>query len=155
MNAPAQDATQAGDREPIRYVDDEAGVLACFPLMHQLRPHLASPEEFVARWRRQVAAGYRLLALWQGGRPVALAGFRLLDNLVHGVHFYVDDLVTDESARSGGYGHLLMNRLKDEARALGCAKLVLDTPLTNVLGHRFYYRNGLLASALRFNIALA
>jgi hypothetical protein len=28
---------------------------------------------------------------------------------------------------------------------------VLDTPLTNVLGHRFYYRNGLLARALRFN----
>ena len=43
-----------------------------------------------------------------------------------------------------------MARLKREAAALGCAKLVLDTPLTNVLGHRFYYRNGLLASALRF-----
>jgi hypothetical protein len=29
---------------------------------------------------------------------------------------------------------------------------VLDTPLSNVLGHRFYYRNGLLAGALRFGM---
>jgi hypothetical protein len=27
---------------------------------------------------------------------------------------------------------------------------VLDTPLANVLGHRFYYRNGLLARSIRF-----
>ncbi|MNT19214.1 hypothetical protein D3C72_1544650 [compost metagenome] len=47
-----------------------------------------------------------------------------------------------------------MDRLKAEARAAGCRKLVLDTPLTNVLGHRFYYRNGLLASALRFYYVL-
>ncbi len=138
----------------IRYADEEAEIAACFNLMRQLRPHLADAAEFIARWRRQQAAGYRLMALWEDDRPVALAGFRLQDNLVHGVHFYVDDLVTDESARSGGYGARLMDRLKDEARALGCTKLVLDTPLANVLGHRFYYRNGLLASALRFNVVL-
>ncbi|CAG9170486.1 hypothetical protein LMG23994_01915 [Cupriavidus pinatubonensis] len=140
--------------EDIRYVDDVDEVAACFGLMRQLRPHLADVNELIARWRRQQSAGYRLMAVWDEGRPVALAGFRLQDNLVHGVHFYVDDLVTDESARSGGYGARLMDRLKNEARALGCTKLVLDTPLTNVLGHRFYYRNGLLASALRFNIVL-
>ncbi|MGN5476052.1 N-acetyltransferase family protein [Cupriavidus basilensis] len=140
--------------ENIRYADDVADVAACFGLMRQLRPHLDDVEEFISRWRRQQADGYRLMALWEGDRPVALAGFRLQDNLVHGVHFYVDDLVTDASARSGGYGARLMDRLKNEARALGCTKLVLDTPLTNVLGHRFYYRNGLLASALRFNIVL-
>ncbi len=138
----------------IRPVNDAAEAAACFALMRQLRPHLASEEEFIARWQRQQAAGYRLMALWDEGRPVALAGYRLQDNLLHGVHFYVDDLVTDEATRSGGYGGQLMDRLKNEARALGCTRLVLDTPLTNVLGHRFYYRNGLLASALRFNIGL-
>lgn len=146
--------TSTNQDRAIRPVDDEAGAAACFGLMRQLRPHLASEDEFIARWRRQLSAGYRLVALWDGGRPVALAGYRPQDNLVHGVHFYVDDLVTDEAARSGGYGAQLMDWLKNEARALGCTKLVLDTPLTNVLGHRFYYRNGLLASALRFNIAL-
>jgi ribosomal protein S18 acetylase RimI-like enzyme len=138
----------------IRYVDHPAEAAACFALMHELRPHLASSAEFIERWQRQVAVGYRLLALWHGTKPVALAGFRVQDNLIHGPHFYVDDLVTEAAARSTGYGQLLMDRLKAEGRALGCAKLVLDTPLTNTLGHRFYYRQGLLATALRFNTPL-
>ena len=138
----------------LRYADTEADVSACYGLMAQLRPHLASDQAFVARWRRQVAAGYRLLALWQASRPVALAGFRVQENLVHGRYFYVDDLVTDETARGCGHGRVLIHRLKAEGRALGCAKLVLDTPLTNTLGHRFYYRHGLLATALRFNVPL-
>lgn len=138
----------------IRLIENEAEVAACFPLMQQLRPHLSSEEEFVSRWRRQAAAGYRLMALWHADGPTALAGFRLQDNLMHGVHFYVDDLVTDEKARSTGQGRLMMERLKSEARRSGCTRLVLDTPLTNMLGHRFYFRHGLLARALRFSIDL-
>ncbi|WP_346894190.1 GNAT family N-acetyltransferase [uncultured Roseibium sp.] len=138
----------------MRYADEEADVLRCFPLMRQLRPHLASEKDFVDRWRRQRDTGYRLIALWRDEVPVALAGFRVQENLVHGVHLYVDDLVTDEAARSGGYGHVLMDRLKQEGRALGLDRLILDTPLTNALGHRFYYREGLLARALRFYVSL-
>ncbi len=138
----------------IRYVDSEAEVAACYGLMRQLRPHLDSEQSFLVRWRRQAESGYRLLALWQGAKPVALAGFRVQENLVHGLHFYVDDLVTDADSRGSGHGRGLMDRLKAEGRALGCTKLVLDTPLTNTLGHRFYYRQGLLASALRFNMPL-
>lgn len=134
----------------LRAVESDAQAASCYGLMRQLRPHLASQAEFVERWRRQAAAGYRLLALWQGATPVALAGFRVQFNLVHGLHLYVDDLVTDESARSNGHGKALMERLEAEGRAYGCTKLVLDTPLSNTLGHRFYYRQGLLATALRF-----
>ncbi len=138
----------------LRYADEEAEVIRCFALMRQLRPHLASEREFVDRWHRQREAGYRLIVLWQDQKPVALAGFRVQENLVHGVHLYVDDLVTDEAARSSGLGHVLMDRLKEEGHALGLEKLILDTPLTNVLGHRFYYREGLLARALRFYVSL-
>lgn len=138
----------------MRYVDQESDVVRCFPLIFQLRPHLESVDEFVERWRRQAIAGYRLLALWDGDRPVALAGFRVQDNLVHGRHLYIDDLVTDAHARSSGLGRLLITRLK----ALGCSqgldKLILDTPLSNVLGHRFYYREGLVARSLRFSVPL-
>ncbi len=139
----------------LQYVDDEEGVRRCHPVMVQLRPHLMSEDEFVARWRRQVADGYRLLALFDGPRVLALAGFRVQENLVHGRFLYVDDLVTDETVRGGGHGERLMTHLEQEARTLGCAKLVLDTPLANSLGHRFYFRNGLLATALRFNMAIA
>lgn len=139
----------------LRYVETEAAVAACFELMRQLRPHLGCEQEFIARWRRQTAAGYRLLALWREAKPVALAGFRVQDNLMHGPHFYVDDLVTDAASRGSGLGRILMDRLKAEGQALGCVKLVLDTALTNTLGHRFYYRQGLLATALRFSMVLA
>ncbi|HCA27584.1 MAG TPA: GNAT family N-acetyltransferase [Betaproteobacteria bacterium] len=137
-----------------QYIDNENDVRRCYAVMAQLRPHLASEDDFVARWRRQATDGYRLLALLDGLHVVALAGFRVQENLVHGRFLYVDDLVTDERLRSGGHGERLMARLKQEAHVLGCGKLVLDTPLSNSLGHRFYFRNGLLASALRFSIAI-
>ncbi|RZT29621.1 GNAT family N-acetyltransferase [Cupriavidus agavae] len=135
---------------PIAVLETADQVAAAFPLMHQLRPHLADAAEFVARWRRQSADGYRLAGVWDEDRLVALAGYRIADNLIVGRHLYVDDLVTDAAARSGGYGQRLMDWLKAQTEAAGCTQLVLDTPLTNVLGHRFYYRNGLLARALRF-----
>ena len=135
-------------------IDDESAVASCFGLMHQLRPHLSGPGEFVARWRRQTADGYRLIAILREGRPEALAGFRVQDNLMHGRHLYLDDLVTDEARRSSGLGERLLRHLLAVGRETGCSKLVLDTPLANVLGHRFYYRQGLLASALRFNVPL-
>jgi len=132
----------------------EAEIGACYELMRQLRPHLKSQEEFIARWRRQAADGYRIVALWGEGKPVALAGYRVTENLVHGKFLYVDDLISDQTARGRGYGAQLLDRLKEDGRALGCNKLVLDTGLDNFLAHRFYFRQGLLAQALRFNIPL-
>jgi ribosomal protein S18 acetylase RimI-like enzyme len=132
----------------------ETDIAACYSLMCLLRPHLSSEAEFIERWRRQAGQGYSMLALWRAQRPVALAGFRVQENLVHGRFLYVDDLVTDESERRHGHGALLLNRLKAEGHALGCRKLVLDTALENTLAHRFYYRQGLLAMSLRFNCRL-
>jgi GNAT superfamily N-acetyltransferase len=140
----------------------EAEIGACFQLMRQLRPHLTSVEEFVERWRRQSAEGYSILALWPDRapdsgpepKPSALAGYRITENLIHGKFLYVDDLVSDQTERGRGHGALLLDRLKEEGRARGCKKLVLDTGLDNALAHRFYYRQGLLASALRFNVLL-
>jgi GNAT superfamily N-acetyltransferase len=136
------------------YVETEKEARTCFELLRELRPHLASEDAFVEQWQRQKTSGYRLLMLRQGEALLALAGFRLQENLVHGLHLYVDDLVTRESARSSGYGQIMMNRLKEEARRLCCEKLLLDTPLNNVLGHRFYYREGLFATALRFSLTI-
>ncbi len=136
----------------------EAEIGACYGLMRQLRPHLASVDEFIAHWRRQSAEGYRILALWQDSGPhpgpCALAGYRITENLVHGRVRYLDDPVADAAERGRGYGARLLGKLKAEGRTLGCRKLVLDTGLDNYLAHRFYFRQGLLARALRFNIPL-
>ncbi len=129
-------------------------IKGCYGLMRQLRPHLSSEREFVERWRSLSGDGYRLLALFVRKDIKALAGFQRQESFVHGAFLYVNDLVTDASDRGRGYGTLLMERLKTEGRALGCRKLVLDSGLENALGHRFYYRQGLLASALRFSMPL-
>lgn len=133
----------------------EAEIGACYDLMRQLRPHLATAEEFAERWRRQAIDGYRIMALWSDRGPYALAGFRITESMIHGRFLYVDDLVADAGERSHGLGARLMERLKVEGRSLGCAKLVLDTGLDNALGHRFYCRQGLLAMALRFSMPLS
>lgn len=145
------EAVSAAD---LRYLDHEEEIRASYPLMRQLRPQLDSAQAFVQRWQHQRTQGYRLLALWNGTQPVGLAGFRVQDNLVHGRFVYVDDLVIDASCRSQGYGKRLIEALKAEAKALGCSKLLLDAAMGNALGHRFYYRQGLLATALRFSMIL-
>jgi GNAT superfamily N-acetyltransferase len=136
----------------LREIDDEAGVRGLYPLMSQLRPHLESADELVERWRRQTGDGYRLIALFDGAQPLALAGFRVQENLVYGRFLYLDDLVTDADTRGHGLGERLMSYLREQARRLECRMLVLDTPLSNALGHRFYFRNGMLASSLRFRV---
>jgi hypothetical protein len=83
----------------LRHAETEAEIAAAFPVMVQLRPHLANAEELVARIVRQRSAGYRLLAAWSDGVPVALAGYRVEENLIHSRFLYLDDLVTTEAER--------------------------------------------------------
>ena len=139
----------------VRAVTAEPDVRMLFGLMAQLRPQLRSADAFVDYWKRQTAPGYRLVALYEGTTAVALASYRLQENLVHGRFLYVEDLVTDAGARGHGHGERLMAWLRGQARQLDCARLVLDTGLDNALGHRFYFRCGLLAAALRFNMPVA
>ena len=105
--------------------------------MRQLRPHLADPADFTARVRRMAAQRYRLLGAWRGDEPLALAGYRLDENLIYGSFLYVDDLVTHESSRGRNLGARLLDALTESARRAGCAKLVLDTGLSNALAQRF------------------
>ena len=58
-------------------------------------------------------------------------------------------------ARRNGIGARLLDAVAAIGRDADCAHLVLDTALDNVLGHRFYYRQGMLARALRFSRPLA
>ncbi len=139
----------------LRHAETDAEIAACFPVMALLRPHLTGAAELVARVARQRAAGYRILAAWRAAVPIGLAGYRTEENLVHGRFIYVDDLVTAERERRSGVGARLLDAVVAEGRRLGCDRLVLDTALDNVLAHRFYYRQGLLARALRFSRPLA
>lgn len=138
----------------LAHVETDAQLQACFAVMSELRPHLADTAAFIDQVRRQAGQNYRLLAAWQGEEAKALAGYRLQENLLYGRFLYVDDLVASAEARSHGLGAALIDALREEARAQGCAHLVLDTALGNALGQRFYFRQGLLAKAMHFSQAL-
>lgn len=128
--------------------------MACFDVMQQLRPQLKSPEDLLAVVALQRVQGYRLLAVWDHGKPVALAGYRRLDNLIHGRFIYVDDLITDSAGRGRRWGARLLAELRELGRAENCDRLVLDTALGNALAQRFYFRAGLLARGLHFSMEL-
>ncbi|HST75428.1 MAG TPA: GNAT family N-acetyltransferase, partial [Acetobacteraceae bacterium] len=88
------------------------------------------------------------------GAVVGLAGYRLQENLIHGRFVYIDDLVVAQSERRGRIGAELLEAVAAEARALGCQRLTLDTAIDNLLGQRFYFRNGMLATGLHFRLSL-
>ncbi|GAB2879076.1 GNAT family N-acetyltransferase [Pseudoduganella ginsengisoli] len=138
------------DQPAIRHADSDADLQACFDVMRQLRPRLHTAEQMLAALAPQRAQGYRLLVCWQGSRPLALAGYRKLDNLIHGSFLYVDDLVTCSSERGLGHGARLLAALRGIGAERGCGQLVLDTALSNEGAQRFYRRVGMEACALHF-----
>lgn len=130
--------------------ENEEDYRACFVLMRALRPHINDADEFIEQTRRQALQGYRLLAAWDGDQPSALAGYRFQENFLYGRFLYVDDLVASSEVRRQGLGTILITALRKEAWNNGCVHLVLDTALSNSLGQRFYYRQGLLATGIHF-----
>lgn len=131
--------------------DDQ--ILAARDVMRQLRPGIAA-DDYLATVRRMMGEGYRQAALVEGGEVRAVAGFRIFEMLYAGRILYVDDLSTDERVRSRGHGRALMDWLKAEARAKGCAQLHLDSGVQRESAHRFYFREGLAANCFHFRIEL-
>lgn len=132
---------------------DETGL--AFDAMRALRSHIEDADEFVDRVNRiQRPEGYRLVAALPvgGGPAAAVAGFRVMNNLVSGVHLYVDDLSTAPGARRGGLASSLMAWLREEAERLGCTSLQLDSAVgrERTDAHRLYFNQGLAISSFHF-----
>lgn len=156
-------ADERNDRDPteqpvpllVAHLDSAAQVRAAFSVMQQLRPHLTDADDMLARVQRmQQSAGYRMLAVLNNTNVIAIAGYRLQENLIYGPFLYVDDLVTLNTARGQRCGAKLLQTLQTIAMDAGCSRLVLDTGLANSLAQRFYFRQGLLSSGLHFSMTL-
>lgn len=137
----------------IRIASANTQIAACFPVMQQLRPHLEEGA-FLDRVRRQQETGYRLAFIAPEESPVAVAGFRMGENLAWGSFLYVDDLVTAAAHRSHGYGAMLLSWLREYATKMGCRQLHLDSGLQREDAHRFYLREGLSRGGYHFVLEL-
>ena len=136
----------------------DAELAACFPVLAELRPHLAA-DTFLALVRRLGAeTGLELAAVRAGGLDgpvVAVAGYRVSEWLAGGRYLEIEDLVTHAADRSAGHGGALFDWLADLAAGRGCAHLRLVSNVRRVDAHRFYQRKGMTLDAHYFSMPLA
>lgn len=136
-----------------RLAISDADILACFPVYRQLRPHLVE-DQFVATVHRMHATGFQLAMRMHEERVTAVAGFRIYENLHSGRIMYVDDLVTDDAARSAGHGKALMRWLIEYAKDHRCVSFELDSGTHRHGAHKFYLREGMHISDFHFALSL-
>lgn len=135
-------------------VRDHASIRRCFPVMAQLRPHL-SENAFCDQVLRQFEIqGYQLAAVEENGRIVAVAGYRLVENLAWEKFLYLDDLITDDARRGQGFGGRLFDWITEEAAREGCNALHLDSGVQRFAAHRFYLGKGMEMTCRHFGLAL-
>lgn len=138
----------------VKLAETDEEIEQCFPVMVQLRSNL-TPSTFVERvkhqWERD---GYRLVYVEDANAVRAVAGFRIEGMLSRGRFLYVDDLVTDLSHRSKGYGSILLDWLVGYAKSQNCDCLELDSGVQRGEAHRFYFRKGMQISAYHFSLEI-
>jgi GNAT superfamily N-acetyltransferase len=138
----------------VRKLTADEEILAARGVMRQLRPQIAE-DAYLATVRRMMQTdGYLQAAVFDGDAVVAVAGYRFMEMLYAGKTLYVDDLNTDETRRSRGYGKALMDWLKREAKERGCVQLQLDSGVQREQTHRFYFREGLTINSYHFRVDL-
>ena len=133
----------------VRLAQTPEEILRCFRVMAHLRPYLLEAE-FVGRVQAQQEQGYRLAYLEDEGAPVAVAGYRVMEVLSTGRTMYVDDLVTDETRRSRGYGKAMLDWLQARAREGGCETFSLDSGTHRHDAHAFYFRERMRVTSFHF-----
>ncbi|MFE3390333.1 GNAT family N-acetyltransferase [Streptomyces anulatus] len=121
---------------------NEEDVRRCWPVFRELRPHIASEDEFVGRWKVQQDEAYRIVFLEQDGEVRAAAGFRIVHSMAWGRAVYLDDLCALTEHQGAGLGRAVLGFVQDEARRLGCGAVHLDTGYHRRRAHRTYLRSG-------------
>ena len=134
----------------LEHAETDEAILACREVMAELRPQVTGGD-FLGMVRALQADGLRLACVRDGGRVVAVAGYRISTNLFCGRHLYVDDLVTAESERSKGHGKALLGWLRQLAVENDCDIFHLDSGVQRKRAHQFYLREGLELSSYHFS----
>jgi len=114
----------------------------------QLRPTL--PADYAARMQVIFAGGAGMAVVVDGDTVLGAAVFRVIENTFHGRELYCDDLITDETRRSTGVGHALIQHMERLARGRGCQWLTLDSGTQRQQAHKFYFREGMTIPSFHF-----
>ncbi|MGP4074741.1 GNAT family N-acetyltransferase [Halobacillus sp. K22] len=126
------------DAVTVKELKSSEEILQGFPVMSQLRPHLDENTYLELVLEAREVDRYRMLALMQGGKVVAITGFKPMTTLYYGRFVWVCDLVTDQSYRSKGYGEKLLTYVHTWAEENGFESVALSSGLQRTDAHRFY-----------------
>jgi GNAT superfamily N-acetyltransferase len=128
----------------------DAHLLAAAEGVHrQLRPHL--PANYVGRMKEVLAGGAEMAVAVAGGKVAGVTVFRILEKTHSGRDLYCDDLVTDETQRSTGVGHALMQYMENVCRERRCDTFSLDSGTWRQQAHKFYFREGMTVTSFHFD----
>jgi GNAT superfamily N-acetyltransferase len=131
----------------------DADIENCFDVINELRPQLVR-DQFVQTVRSMQEQGFKLAFLQVDSQVVAVAGYRIYNNLYMGKHCYIDDLVTASAHRSKGYGEKMIAWLRHQALQAGCDFLHLDSGTHRGRAHKFYFDQGFTIASYHFSEAL-
>lgn len=138
----------------IKVAETDEEIDKCYPVMAELRPHVAR-EDFLHQVRRQMAAsGFQLVYLSVGSDIKAVAGIRIAEWLARGKSLDLEDLVSAESDRSKGFGGKLFDWIVDLARKEDCTEVRLVSHVTRYRAHRFYLNKRMRLDAHFFSMSL-
>jgi GNAT superfamily N-acetyltransferase len=126
----------------------------CWEVLNALRPHL-NKDNFVVIITEMFTEGYQLAFVKEGEKAVSAVGFRYLQFLYNGKHFYIDDLSTLPEARGKGYAGKLIDYVVELARQKGYDYVTLDSGYHRVNAHRLYLNKGFTLASHHFSKKLS
>jgi GNAT superfamily N-acetyltransferase len=133
----------------IQLADTDEKILKCRDAILALRPHLADAD-LVSLVKEMINEGYQLAFIEEDGKAAAAIGFRYLQFLFNGKHFYIDDLSTLAEHRGKGYGSALLDYVSDKAKELGFQQITLDSGHHRHNAHRLYLNKGFVINSHHF-----
>ena len=134
----------------IKLAENESDILKCWDVLLALRPHLQK-ENFLPSINEMIQEGYQLAFIEEGGKAAAAIGFRYLQFLYNGKHYYIDDLSTLPEYRGKGYAGKLLDYVIAKAKAKGFHCVTLDSGYQRFDAHRLYLNKGFTLNCHHFS----
>ncbi len=121
-----------------------------FPILKELKS--TPPIEEVVRLCHEATKRdqFQLVAAYLDKKCIGVMGYRILFDLTHGKHLYVDDLVITEAMRSKRIGEIMVSYAEKKAKEHDCVALRLCTGLENHGSQKFYSRLGWMKRSYAF-----
>ena len=113
-------------------------IIEAFPVMEQLRTHLDENTYLDLVLDAQENDSYKMFALFNNDKIVAVTGFKPMITLYYGRFVWVCDLVTDAQIRSKGYGEKLLTYVHEWAKENNYESVALSSGLQRTDAHHFY-----------------